>query len=244
MITKDYKKVPDSYLENIDVQNAVLAKELNIEWRLYQTAKEASFLKLKDHKPDFPGRLSFRLLNPMKNPMGKVSKTILERINCDLRNRLGLQQWQSTSDSLRWFDEIQDKDKKKFFQFDIENFYGSISQELLLRALNWAREHTFIADKSIQIILTSRKSCLFDGQSLWVKKSNPDHDVTMGSWDGAEVAELIVLYILFRLTEVKKIFNKQDIGLFRDDGLAVIQGSGHVIDTKRKNAIKFFKKRA
>ena len=94
--------------------------------------------------------------------------------------------------------------------------------------------------KSIQIILTSRKSCLFDGQSLWVKKSNPDHDVTMGSWDGAEVAELIGLYILFRLTEVKKIFNKQDIGLFRDDGLAVIQGSGHVIDTKRKNAIKVF----
>ena len=41
----------------------------------------------------------------------------------------------------------------------------------------------------------------------------------MGSYDGAETCELIGTYIL---NEIKNIINKDDIGLYRDDGLAVI----------------------
>ena len=48
-----------------------------------------------------------------------------------------------------------------------------------------------------------------------VKKDNPDFDVTMGSYDGAGVYELVGLYILYILT---KEFGHDKIGLYRDMG--------------------------
>ena len=45
---------------------------------------------------------------------------------------------------------------------------------------------------------------LFDKTSVWVKKDNPDFDVTMGSYDGAEVYELVGLYLLNLLSNVRK----------------------------------------
>ena len=44
--------------------------------------------------------------------------------------------------------------------------------------------------------------------------------VTMGSCDGAEICELDGLYILNKLSEV---VDKRNIGLYRDDGLAVLR---------------------
>ena len=39
----------------------------------------------------------------------------------------------------------------------------------------------------------------------------------MGAYDGAEVCELIGNYVLY---ELSKLYEKKDIGLYRDDGLA------------------------
>ena len=36
---------------------------------------------------------------------------------------------------------------------------------------------------------------------MWAEKDKPDFDVTMGSYDGAEVCELVGLYILDILTK-------------------------------------------
>ena len=55
---------------------------------------------------------------------------------------------------------------------------------------------------------------------MWVKKDIPDFDVTMGSYDGAEVCHLVRLYILDILT---KEFGHDKIGLYRDDGLGCFQ---------------------
>ena len=44
-------------------------------------------------------------------------------------------------------------------------------------------------------------------------------DVTMGSYDGAEVCELVGLFMLDKLSN---IFEKNLVGLYRDDGLAVL----------------------
>ena len=52
-------------------------------------------------------------------------------------------------------------------------------------------------DSTIQIIKHARKSLLFDSIGVWVKNDdNPLFDVTMGSFDGAEVCELVGLYLL------------------------------------------------
>lgn len=45
-------------------------------------------------------------------------------------------------------------------------------------------------------------------------------DVSMGAYDGAEVCELVGTFILNKLGEH---FKKSDIGLYRDDGLAVFK---------------------
>ena len=52
------------------------------------------------------------------------------------------------------------------------------------------------------------------------KKDNPEFDVTIGSYDGAELCELVGLYLLDLLTEE---FGKQNIGLYRDDSLSCFE---------------------
>ena len=44
----------------------------------------------------------------------------------------------------------------------------------------------------------------------------------MGSFDGAEVCELVGLYLLEKLVK-KDIFKREHVGLYRDDGLAVVE---------------------
>jgi hypothetical protein len=58
----------------------------------------------------------------------------------------------------------------------------------------------------------ARKSLLFYNQQAWTKRNNTTtFDVTMGSFDGAEVCELVGLFILNTL---EKRFGK-DVGLYR-----------------------------
>ena len=54
---------------------------------------------------------------------------------------------------------------------------------------------------------------------FWAKKNSVNtFDVTMGSFDGAKICELVGLYILNTL---EKRFGS-NVGLYRDDGLAAI----------------------
>ena len=76
----------------------------------------------------------------------------------------------------------------KFIKFDIAEFYPSISGELLEKSINFARSIIEIKDKTIDIFNHARKSLLFHDGNTWVKKEgNPLFDVTMGSYNGAEV---------------------------------------------------------
>ena len=86
---------------------------------------------------------------------------------------------------------------------------------------------------------TSRKALLFNNSECWVKKSGKLFDVTMGAYDGAEVCEIVGLYLL---SKIHKIIPISYIGLYRDDGLAVIpNANGPKLDRIRKDLIKCFK---
>ena len=64
-------------------------------------------------------------------------------------------------------------------------------------------------------------------------------DLIMGSFNGAELCELVGLYILHILGEK---YGKHRIGLYRDDGLACFgYTSGPQADRIRKDFIKIFK---
>ena len=85
----------------------------------------------------------------------------------------------------------------------------------------------------------SRKSLLFHQDPAWVKKGDSRlFDVTMGSYNGAEVCELVGLYILNRLSEK---YDKESTGFYRDDGLAVFSNiSGPQADRMKKDIKRIF----
>ena len=85
----------------------------------------------------------------------------------------------------------------------------------------------------------ARKSVLFNSNKPWVKRDNhTTFDVTMGSFDGAEVCELVGLYALNNL---RKRFGNNNIGLYRDDGLALIEGTSlRLADKARKDLCSAF----
>ena len=86
----------------------------------------------------------------------------------------------------------------------------------------------------------SRKTLLFCKNSTWIKKEgDEDFDIPMGCYDGAEICELVGIYIQNKRC---KLMNKKDCGLYRDDGLGILRNnSGSEADRKRKKIIKIFK---
>ena len=61
----------------------------------------------------------------------------------------------------------------------------------------------------------------------------------MGAYDGAEVCELVGTFLLYKIS---RKYNKNDIGLYRDDGLAVFKNiSGPKSEKIKKNIQKLFK---
>ena len=88
--------------------------------------------------------------------------------------------------------------------------------------------------------MQSRKTLLFNNEEPWVKKhGDEEFDVPMGCFDGAEVCDLVGIYSLNLL---KTIIRKENVGLYRVDGLGIIRNSsGPEIDRMRKQIIKVFK---
>ena len=131
-------------------------------------------------------------------------------------------QWKNSMDTIDWFRKIKDKKRSTFVQFDIIEFYPSITKELLVRSLNHAREYTDITEEKIEIILASRKSVLSDSRRSWIKSHVDNFDVPMGAYDSAQVADLAGIYILDTLG---RIVNLEQVGLYRDDGIIYIPDS-------------------
>ena len=217
-ITKDYRKTDEKAFDDNTEKDKEIAVDLELDDRIYKTAKKQAFITLKDHKPTFRNNPTCRLLNPTKPEIGKISKQILRKIVKIVRENSQLKQWENTDKVIEWFTNIQNKQSLTFIVFDICDFYPSISPELLKKSLNYAKTYTNISDQDIKIILQARKSFLFDKNTPWNKTKNPDLDVGMGSFDGAECCDLFGLYLLSKLRPLNI-----NLGLYRDDGLGVLQ---------------------
>ena len=238
-ITKTYKKSNDTVKNEVIADGKRIMKDLNIIDRMCINGEDNCFITLKDHKDNFQNNPTTRLINPAKNELGRISKSILEKLNKSIRESLQLQQWKSTSDVLQWFNKIKNKQQSKFIVFDIKDFYPSISENLLTKALKFAEEISDINQEQRKIILHARKSLLYSYQECWRKKGNNLFDVTMGAYDGAEVCELVGCYILNKLSGK---YNKSKIGLYRDDGLAVFENiSGPQSERIKKDFQKTFR---
>eukprot|EP00794_Sanderia_malayensis_P020876 gene20876-22928_t len=195
-------------------------------------AEAAGFTTVPDHKDNFENNPKCRLINPAKIELGKVSKRILEKIIKTVRESTKVHQWHNSEDVIQWSECV-------FFQFDIAEFYPSISKQLLLKSLAFAENFIDIDPNDKNIILHARKSLLFTNDDVWLKKNgDPNFDVTMGSFDGAELCEIVGLYILDKL---KKPYGSETSGLYRDDGLCCSRNIDVPKSERiRKNIVKLF----
>ena len=239
-ITKSYKKADTSTYKNINVEAKKIANKLGIDDRVECLAKKNAFITLKDHKDNFENSPKCRLLNPAKSELGSVSKIITERINTSVKESTKLNQWKNTSSVIEWFTKIEEKSSHTFIQFDIVDFYPSISEDLLKKALNFGKKYSNITAQETRTLMHSKRSLLFNNEEAWVKKGDSkEFDITMGSFDGAETCELVGLFILNTLSNK---FGKENIGLYRDDGLACFRNlNGHQSDKLKKDITKIFK---
>ena len=184
------------------------------------------FITLKDHKPNIITRPQFRLINTAKNHLGRVVKFKVENINRELKYLTGMHQWQNTQSALHWFKNIKDPNSYAFLKVDIVSFYPSITSELIKKAIEYGRslDGIFIPKADEEMIFQCCKSFLFCDGVPWTKIGLENFDVPMGCFDGAEICELVGLYLLHKLTcGNEAVFEKKHVGLYRDDVLAIIR---------------------
>ena len=212
-ITTSYKKAQPETTQAIHKQNKDIATKRGIDDRVDTTANKDAFITLKDHKPNFTNKPTCRLINPTKSEIGKVSKGILDRINSNITKTRNFNQWKNTASVINWFKSLQNHQRSSFISFDIESFYPSISQDLLNKTLDFASNYDNITADERNIIIHAKSSILIHKNQPWQKKGDTTFDVTMGSFD---------------------------VGLYRDDGLAITNASPRDTENTKKEICRIF----
>ena len=137
-----------------------------------------------------------------------------------------------------WFKDIKSKPKCRFISFDVVDYYPSITEELLNKALDFASQFDEITEEERDIIIHAKQSFMYIEGSSWGKTQRTElFDVTMGSWDGAETCELVGIYIL-SIIEAK---HGNNIGLYRDDGLGAFEAAPQEVERIKKSICSIFK---
>ena len=230
-----YKKADEDTDSKITEEATKIATKLELEERIFKTTRKQASITLKDHKDNFHNNPKCRLINPTKSELGRISKQKVEKIVMEVKAKTGLTQWKNTAAVIAWFQDIQNKPKTRFVNFDIVDYYPSITEDLLHRALDYATRYTEVTQEDREVILHTKRSLLYDNNIAWVKQGS-EFDVAMGSFDGAEVTDLVGLYLLSQLQHLRGI----SLGLYRDDGLGTSTLTVRQTDLVKKQIKKIF----
>ena len=162
----------------------MLASKLGIvDWVEKYNTKNC-FIPIKDDKSDFKINPECRLMNPAKTQIGKVSKIIIQDVFASLRRALNINQWRSTQDCIKWFKDYDKDDKCSFIKYGIKEFYPSITEKTLDKALELAREYRIIPLDKFEIIKHCHKTLLYYEDSIWIKKgASGNFDTLIGAFD-------------------------------------------------------------
>ena len=115
-------------------------------------------------------------------------------------------QWKNSASVIEWFRNIEYKKNCSFIKLDIREFYPYMTETILGKALLFAKQHRDISNNT-RLIKHCHKYLLFSNNKAWKKKQTESFfDVTMGSFDGAEVCEHVSIHILGFLA---KLINKK-----------------------------------
>ncbi|KAJ8026981.1 hypothetical protein HOLleu_31977 [Holothuria leucospilota] len=237
-ITKIYRKANPQDVSNLNQEAKRIAKSLNLDNRIDQLAEHEAFISLKDHKENFANKPVCRQISPTKSDIVQISKHILDKVIKTIRTKTKVNLWKSTRDILQWYNSITDKPNHSFVVFEIVEFYPSITENLLLKALHYADQLHRITPEEINIILHARRTNVFSSNAQWRKKNNDSlFDIAMGSLDGAECCELVVCSLLSLL----KPKYGNSLGLYTDDGLGAFNCPLRELENIKKDICKTFR---
>ena len=83
-------------LEDINFELKNLTSDLSIGDRLETMVPKEAFVTVKDHKDNFEVNPTYRLIKPAKSELGKISKIVLDDINCQIKNIINVNQWKNS----------------------------------------------------------------------------------------------------------------------------------------------------
>ena len=122
LFTSNYKKANNSIKKKINMTGKKILKNNETLNRIEINVEKDCFFTLKDHKDSFANNPQVRLINPVKNELGIISKVILDKTNLAIREHFSFNQWRNTQNVIDWFNKIPDKKVHKFVVFDIKSF--------------------------------------------------------------------------------------------------------------------------
>ena len=180
---------------------------------------------------------------PFKERTWESKQKKLEKINKVMVQHLNVNHWKNLTSVIKWFTVLENKTDYAFIKFDIQEFdniiwyiklYPAITVDILKTSLSFPNKYQNGPEEDIRIINHCRKSLLFSDNQLWQKNDSEGYfDVTMGSYDGAEIC---------KLSPSSTIIDKNHCGLYRYEGLLSRRNvTGQQIDHVRKNVIQLFK---
>ena len=74
--------------------------------------------------------------------IGKITKNIVDKMNVSIRCKADVNQWRSTKEVIRWFNNLENKEQLSYLTFDIVDFYPSITDNLLIKTLKLGKNTT------------------------------------------------------------------------------------------------------
>ena len=89
-------------------------------------------------------------------------KVILNKINQQIQLITKVNQQKDTSSVIEWFNNFESKERLSFMLFDIKIFYPTISENLFIKAIQFAKQMTEIFGEDINLIMQARKTLLFN----------------------------------------------------------------------------------
>ena len=153
-ITQIYNRVsPDAKIK-IDKKSRQFTKHLEID-DMECYSDQHALITLKKHKENFAN-------------IPKCIKSTLSNIISTLAGKNESNQWRNTPQIINWFKNLRHKNKR-FIKFGITDFFPSILEDLLSRAISYGRTIITNEDKVIDAIKLTRKSQLFSKEGKEVK---------------------------------------------------------------------------
>ena len=89
-------------------------------------------------------------------------------MNASIRCKADVNQWRSTKEVIRWFNNLENKKQLSYLTFDIVDLYPLVTDNQLIKTLKWAQKYNNMAVTEFDPIMHARRTIPFDHKgNVW-----------------------------------------------------------------------------